>query len=93
MNIIYSAASHAAQMVVAGDVAIETGLGTREFQLLNDSRPCQQFEITIHGAQTDFWDPAADNFVKGNGSRVRLELLEFFQNHLPLTGTALNWFG
>ena len=63
MDIIHSTATHATQMVVAGDVAIKTGLGARKFQLSNDSRAGQQFEIAVYGAQADFWDPAADNFV------------------------------
>jgi hypothetical protein len=93
MNIVDSAAAHTAQMVVTRDIGIETGLGAREFQLSNDSGPRQQFQIAVNGTQTDFGDPPPDNFVKRNSRRVRLELLEFFQDDLPLSGTALKWFG
>jgi hypothetical protein len=93
MNIIDSTASHTAQMVVARDISIKTGLRAREFQLSNDACPSQQFQIAVNGPQTDFGDPPTDNFVKRNSRRVRLELLELFQDDLPLASTALKWFG
>ena len=38
VDVIDPTATHTTQMVVAGDVAIETGLGAREFQLSNRRR-------------------------------------------------------
>jgi len=92
MNIVDSTAADATQMVVTRDVGIETGLGAREFQLSNHSRPRQQFEITVHRAQTDFGHPPTDNFVQRNSRGMRLEPLELLQDHLPLPCTALNRF-
>jgi hypothetical protein len=92
VNIVNSAAPHATQMVVPGDVAIETGLDARKFQFSDDASPSQQLQIPVNGAQTDFVDPPTDNFVKRNGRGMRLELLQLLQDDLSLPSTALNWF-
>jgi hypothetical protein len=89
LNVVDPTAADAAEVIVAGDVAVETGLAAREFQLSNRAGPRQQFQIAVNRPQTDFWDPLPDNFVKRSGRGVRLELFELFEDHLPLTGTAL----
>jgi hypothetical protein len=88
-NIVHSAALHATQMIVPLDISVKAGLATTEIEPLNDSRSGQQVQIPIDGAQANFGQPAADNLVQGRCGRVRGELLEFLQEHQPLSSIAL----
>jgi hypothetical protein len=89
VNVVHPTASHAAEVVVAAHVAVETGLGAREFQLSDRSVAGEEVEITVNGSQADFGNPPPDNFVERNRRGVRLELLELLEDHLSLPGTAL----
>jgi hypothetical protein len=89
VDVVDPTAADAAEVVVTRDVAIETGLGAREFQLSDRVGPRQQLQIAVNRTQTDFGDPPADNFVKRSGRGVRIELFELFEDHLPLAGTTL----
>jgi len=72
-------------MVMTADSSVETGLAAGKIQLLDLAQPGEQFQIAIDSAQADVGQPAADNCVQRGGRRVGMELLEFPQNHLPLS--------
>jgi hypothetical protein len=80
-------------MIVLSDIAVESGFRSRELQLTDQSERGQHVEIAIHGAQADPGQSAADNGVQCRRSRVRRQLLEFFQNHLSLPGIAMELLG
>jgi hypothetical protein len=88
-DIVHAATPHASHMVVRQDVAVETGFGAAQFELLSQSHSAEQFQVAIHGSQADFWEPAADDFIYPHCCGVRGKLLEFLQDHLPLPGIAL----
>jgi len=89
VNIVNPAAFYATNVMVRGQIAIESSLFAAKLQLLYYARPSQQIEIAIHGAEADSGQALGDNPIQTNCSRVRRELLEFFQNHLTLLRIAL----
>jgi len=91
VNIVYTAALYAANVVVRGQIAIESSLFAAELQFLYDARFSQQIQVAIHGSQADFWEPANHNPVKSRCGGVRSELLQLLQNDLPLLGIAMEW--
>jgi len=93
VNIVNPAAFYATNVMVRGQIAIESSLFAAKLQLLYYARPSQQIEIAIHGAEADSGQALGDNPIQTNCSRVRRELLEFFQNHLTLLRIALGGLG
>jgi hypothetical protein len=89
VNIVYPAAFHATNVMVRVQIAIESSLFAAELQLLYYACPGQQIEIAIHGSKAHLGKSLPDNLIQTHGSGVRGELLEFLQNHLPLSGISL----
>ncbi|MCG2684912.1 MAG: hypothetical protein L6306_15015 [Planctomycetales bacterium] len=89
MNIVYSATPDALHVKMAVGVAVESGLPAADLQFLDQPEPRKQFQVAIHGPQTDIWLTVADNLVQPSGSGVRGEILEFLQNHASLPGIAV----
>ena len=93
VNIVHPAALHAADVIVAVDIAVEPGLLAADIEFLDHSRASQQLQVAVDSAQTDLGQAAADDLIQPHGGRVRCELLEFLQDDLPLPGVALGSLG
>jgi len=89
VKIVHPSAPHATDVKVAADVAVEAGLLAAQLQLLDQSKPRKQFQVAIHGPQTDIWQAAADNLIQPNGSGVGSELPELLQDHFSLSSIAM----
>jgi hypothetical protein len=89
VNIVNPAAFYAANVMVRGQIAIESSFLAAKLQFLYYARPSQQIEVAIHSAEADFGQASGDKPVQPHRSRVRGELSEFFQNHLTLLRIAL----
>jgi hypothetical protein len=70
VNIVHSAALDAANVLVRGQIAIESSLFGTELQFLYHARFSQQIQVAIHGSQADFGESADDNSVKPHCSGV-----------------------
>jgi hypothetical protein len=91
VNIVHSAAFYAANVMVGGQIAIESSLLASELQFLYDACFCQQIQVAIHGSQADSREPADHNPIDTRCGGVRSELLQLLQNHLPLLRIAMDW--
>jgi hypothetical protein len=69
-NIVDSVATDTPDMAVRRDIAVEAGLGTAHFDLLDHARPGEQFEVAIDRAEADFGNTAADNLIQPDCGRV-----------------------
>jgi hypothetical protein len=76
----------AANMVVIFDRAVVAGFTPAKLQFLDDSQVLQPFQIAIDRSQADPRQSAAYESVQTRRCGMRIEFLEFFQNHLPLLG-------
>jgi len=70
VNIVHPAAFHATNVIMGGQIAIESSLFAAKLQLLYYARPSQQIEISIHRSQADLGKALADNLIQTHGSGV-----------------------
>jgi hypothetical protein len=75
MNVVHSPALDAANVVVRLDGPVEAGLSAAEIQPLDLPQSCEQFEVSIHGPETDPRQASADDLIKPGSGRMRCQLL------------------
>jgi hypothetical protein len=88
-NVVHAAASLATHVVVALEIAVKTGFRSGKFQFTDHSHSGQELQISIYGAEADFWETTSNELVQHRCGGVRGDFLEFLQNHPSLSGTAL----
>jgi hypothetical protein len=93
VNILNLAASDAPDMQMVGNRAVISGFPAPEFQLLDNAKLVQHLQIAIDRPQAYFGELIPHDRVQHRCGRVRFQLLQLFENHLPLLSVSLeHWF-
>jgi hypothetical protein len=88
-KIVEPAAPNATHMVVPCGTAVEPGLLPADIEPLNRPELVEQLQVAIHRPKADSRQAATDDVIQLRSRGVRLQVLEFLQNDLPLPGVAV----
>jgi len=85
-KVVEPVAPGTSDVIMRTRISIEPLEGTSGVQLFDFFEVGEHFQIPINGAQADFREPLADDFVDFYSAGMRAELAELFQDDRPLFG-------